>query len=166
VTSAPLHLSYDEHLDWLEATPFGTVMDRQGADRWRGVSERFGFFLDRPEGAEIGFKVVEFSQFDPDDATVSEIFGGPLFDAPTLGLRDVSAGEIVLAAVPFVDGTSTVDRLFFTDAIAAEGEQALAGSTPGRKPDGALRRRLHAAGPGAASRGLSASARVHGAGAD
>jgi hypothetical protein len=59
----PLHISYNEHLDWLEATPFGAVMDRQGHGRWRGVSGQFGFFPDEPGGAEIGFKVVEFSDF-------------------------------------------------------------------------------------------------------
>lgn len=123
--TTPLHISYDDELDWLEATPFGMVMDRQGHDRWRGVSDTFGFFLDRPGGDAIGFRVVDFSSFDAEAPEVKEIFSGPRFDAPTLGLIGVSAGAIVLAAVPFVDGASTIDRMFFQDAMGSSGEAAL-----------------------------------------
>ena len=116
-----LHLSYAAGLDWLECAPLGVVMDRQGSDRWRGVTDKFGWFLDEPHGAVIGFKVVDFSEFEP----VEEIFDGPHFDVPALGLRDVSAGEIVLAAVPFLDGRDTVDRLHFDAAMSTKGEKAL-----------------------------------------
>ena len=53
-----LHLSYDEHPDWLEVGHYGTVLDRQGHDRWRSVSEHFGYLLDAPVGREVGFKVL------------------------------------------------------------------------------------------------------------
>ena len=122
-TRPTLHLSYAAALDWLECPPFGTVMDRQGSDRWDGVSEAFGWFLDEPGGRPVGFKVVDFSVFDAD--AHSEIFGGPRFDAPALGLRDVSAGEIVLAAKPFLGGEDTIDRVYFDMAMGEVGEQAL-----------------------------------------
>lgn len=121
----PLFISYDEDLDWLEAAPYGVVMDRQGSGRWRGVSDLFGFFLDAPGGDVAGFKIVEFSAFDPEDEDVAEIFAPPRFDAPALGLREATAGEIALAAPSLLGGRSTIDRVFFTRAIGASGAAAL-----------------------------------------
>lgn len=122
-TRPVLHLSYAAALDWLECPPFGTVMDRQGPDRWVGVDETFGWFLDAPVGQVVGFKVHDFSTFDADE--FPEIFDGPRFDVPALGLRDVSAGEIVLAAKPFLDGDDTIDRVYFDAAMGEEGQKAL-----------------------------------------
>jgi tetratricopeptide (TPR) repeat protein len=124
VSRPTLFLSYDRDFDWLECAAFGVVMDRQGADRWRGVSENFGWFLATPGGAPIGFKVLEFSQVDPEHDELTEIFSGPRFDVPALGLHDITAGEI-LAAPSFLAGESTVDRHFFDAAMGAHGEEAL-----------------------------------------
>ena len=126
MTRPVLRLSYDEHLDWLELAPFGVIMDRQGPDRWRGVCENFGYFLDRPDGTEIGFTLHDYSEFDEDDEEFEEIFSGPRFDVPVLGLFDVSAGQIALAAAPFLNGDSTIDRFHFCHAMNARGELALA----------------------------------------
>ena len=114
-----LFLSYDEHLDWLTLIEFGRVENAQPRDHWRGVSESFGYALNGPEGSEVGFKILGFSGFDPEDPEVSEIWEGPRFDVPTLGLRDSTAGEIVLAARPFLGERSTINR-----AMGAEGEEA------------------------------------------
>ncbi|MDQ3302585.1 MAG: tetratricopeptide repeat protein [Actinomycetota bacterium] len=119
-----LFLSYDEHLDWLTLIEFGRVENAQPRDHWRGVSESFGYLLRHPEGPEVGFKILGFSGFDPEDSEVSEIWEGPRFDVPTLGLRDSTAGEIVLAARPFLGGRSTVNRVYFNRAMGAEGEEA------------------------------------------
>lgn len=126
MTATPLHLSYDESLDWLQAPPFGAVLDRQGPERWRGVGERFGFFIDDPGGQVVGFMVKEFSRFDPEDGDYEETFRGPRFDVPALALEAATAGEVVLAAVPFLQGTSTIDRVMFVNAMNSEGEEALA----------------------------------------
>jgi tetratricopeptide (TPR) repeat protein len=67
-----------------------------------------------------------FSTFDADAAEVAGIWEPPLYDAPVLGLRAASAGEIVLAARALFGGRSSVNRRFFDAATAAEGEQALA----------------------------------------
>lgn len=97
--SVELFLSYDDKLDWLTLIKFGRVENAQPRDRWRGVSESFGYVLDGPDGSEVGFKVLRFSGFDPEDAEVAEIWEDPRFDVPALGLRDSTAGEIVLAAL-------------------------------------------------------------------
>ena len=68
-------------------------------------------------GRVVGFKVLDFSTFDVDDEDVGEIWVGPRFDAPLLGLRDVPAGEVVLAARALLGEESTVNRDFFNAAI-------------------------------------------------
>lgn len=80
-------LSYGQGLEWLEVAPYGTVLDRQSPDRWDDVSEQFGYFLDRPQGRPVGFKVLEFSFFDSEDPQVAEIFSGPRFTVPALAPR-------------------------------------------------------------------------------
>ena len=119
-----LFLSYDEDLDWLTLIEFCRVENAQPRDHWRGVSESFGYLLDDPGGTEVGFKVVDFSDFDPEAPDVEEIWHGPTFDVPTLGLKASTAGEIVLAARPFLGGRSTVNRLYFNAAMRAEGPEA------------------------------------------
>ena len=48
----------------------------------------------------------------------------PRFAAPTLGLTDVSAGEVVLATLARFRDTSTFNRALFDAATGAEGEEA------------------------------------------
>jgi tetratricopeptide (TPR) repeat protein len=122
--SVELFLSYDEYLDWLTLIEFGRVENTQPRDHWRGVSESFGYLLRYPEGPEIGFKILAFSGFDPEDPEVVEIWEDPRFDVPTLGLRNSTAGEIVLAARRFLVGRSTINRVYFNRAMQAEGEEA------------------------------------------
>ena len=122
--SVELFLSYEEHLDWLTLIEFGQVENAQPRDHWRGVSESFGYILRHPGGPEIGFKIPDFSAFDPEDPEVAEIWEEPRFDVPVLGLRDSTAGEIVLAARPFLGGHSTINRVYFNAAMQTEGEEA------------------------------------------
>ena len=57
---------------------------------------------------------------------VGEIWSAPHFDAPVLGLSDVPAGEIVLAARALFGTTSSVNRQMFDAATGAEaGEESL-----------------------------------------
>ena len=68
VVSRPrLFLNHVADYDWLIAVEFGRVEDGQPPDCWRGVEDRFAYLLDRPEGDEVGFKVLEFSEFDPEE---------------------------------------------------------------------------------------------------
>ena len=122
--STQLYMSYDEPLDWLVLVEFGRVENAQPLDHWRGVNDSFGYALRHPAGPEVGFKVLDFSEFDSEDPGVSEIWEGAVFDVPTLGLRGSTAGEIVLAARPFLGGRSTINRVYFNLAMAAEGAEA------------------------------------------
>jgi len=120
-----LYLNFISDLDWLIALEFGRVDDAQPPDNWCGVSESFGFLHDGPDGPEVGFKILGFSKFDPEDPEVAEIWGGPRFDAPVLGLSSATAGEITLAARSLFGKESSVNRQFFGAATAAKGQEAL-----------------------------------------
>jgi hypothetical protein len=126
VTPPRLYLSHDTGLDWLMALEFGRVDDAQPPDCWRGVTDAFGFLHDTPGGRVVGFKVVGFSQFDPEDHQADEIWGEPRFDVPLVGLANASAGEVALAARTFFDGRDSLNRMIFAAATQASGEEAVA----------------------------------------
>ncbi len=119
-----LFISYDEYLDWLTLIEFGQVENAQPRDHWREVSDVFAYILRYPGGPEIGFKILALSRFDSEDPEVAEIWEGPRFDVPVLGLRNSTAGAIVLAARPFLGGSSTINRVYFNRAMQAEGAEA------------------------------------------
>ena len=119
-----LYLNHLANLDWLIALEFGRVDDAQGTDNWRGVSEAFGYLNDGPRGRCVGFKVVDFSEFDPEAADVREIWEGPLFDVPVLGLSGIPAGEVVIGARALFRGDDSINRSFFNAAVQADGEEA------------------------------------------
>jgi tetratricopeptide (TPR) repeat protein len=120
-----LYVNFAAELDWLIALEFGRVDDGQPPENWVGVSGQFGFLRERPGGRVVGFKVVDFSAFDVEDQEVAEIWSGPRFDAPALGLADASAGEVVVATrALFGDGPS-INRVYFNAAAGHRGETAL-----------------------------------------
>ena len=120
-----LYLNYIAEIDWLIALEFGRVDDSQPPENWRGVSKLFGFLHDGPDGPEVGFKVLDFSEFDPEDPAVAEIWDGPHFCAPALGLASATAGEITIAARSLFGTKNTVNRQYFNAATGAKGEKAL-----------------------------------------
>ena len=115
-----LYINHVAELDWLIALEFGRVDDAQPSDNWRGVSNEFGYLHDAPGGRALGFKVVEFSEFDVEAAEVEEIWGEPLFDVPLLGLSAAPAGEVMLGTRALLGGTSTTNRLYFGAAAGTE----------------------------------------------
>jgi len=117
-----LYLSHDADFDWLACFPFGRTDDGHHPEAWRGVSRRFGWMLDKPDGKVIGFKVLRFSDFDAERC--KRIWKAPRFHVPALGLRKATAGEICLAAKGQVQG-DTVNRLMFGFATAHKGEEAM-----------------------------------------
>ncbi len=114
--SLPLFLSHEPDLDWLTALEFGRVDDGQPAECWLGVSEQLGFLHDA-DGRIVGFKIIGFSDWDPDETWLEE---EPVFDAPLLGLRDVGIRQIAIAARAFFGGEASLNRHLFARAIAAD----------------------------------------------
>lgn len=126
MSSPRLYLNHDADYDWLLALEFGRVDEGQTDDAWVGVSDAFGYLTDPPGGPVVGFAIKEFSEFDAEAPDVREIWSAPHFDAPVLGLSDVPAGEIVLAARALFGTTSSVNRQMFDAATGAEaGEEGL-----------------------------------------
>lgn len=115
-----LFINHAPEFDWLIALEFGRVDDGQPPENWRGVSESFGYLHERPGGRTLGFKVLDFSGFDPEDTEVEEIWSGPRFDAPQLGLVDVVAGEIVIAARAYFGELPSMNRIHFQIAVEAD----------------------------------------------
>ena len=122
-----LYVNHVAEYDWLIALEFGRVDDAQPPDNWRGVSEQLGYLYDRPDGRCLGFKVLEFSEFDPEASEVSDVWGGPRFDVPLLGLGDATAGEIVTATRALLGEQATINRFYFNEATGEEDPQKALG---------------------------------------
>jgi tetratricopeptide (TPR) repeat protein len=125
VSETPLYLSHEPGQDWLFALPFGAVSDGQPKERWRDLTDDFAFYVDLETGAVTGFGVQAFSELDVDDEALAEIWTGPRFDAPLLGLTGVSAGEIIIAARAHFGSMPSVNRIWFSAATGKSGEEAL-----------------------------------------
>lgn len=126
-TTIPLHLTVDPYWDLLTAIAFGRVDDGLPPAQCPLLEEdeRFGFVLDRPgAGPVIGFRVAEPHEVDVLALASDELWSGPRFDVPALGLVAVSAGEILLAVQGrYREEEPTTDALYFHAAIAAGDEK-------------------------------------------
>jgi tetratricopeptide (TPR) repeat protein len=121
-----LYINHVAELDWLIALEFGRVDDAQPPDNWRGVSDQFGYLHDGPDGRALGFKVIDFCEFDAESPDVADIWGEPHFDVPLLGLSAVPAGEVVLATRALLGEEATINRAYFSEAVATKDpEEAL-----------------------------------------
>jgi tetratricopeptide (TPR) repeat protein len=120
-----VYLNQSAELDWLIALEFGRVDDGQPPENWRGVSEQLGFLHDGPDGPVCGFKIKEFSHFDPEEPGLEQVWGEPMFNAPVLGLSGASVGEIVLAIRALFGNRNTINRELFNRAANSRGKQAL-----------------------------------------
>lgn len=122
-----LYINHIESLNWFIALEFGRVDEGQAPDHWVGVSEQFGYLYEQAgsEARCLGFKVLNYSTFDTEDEAVEQIWTGPHFDAPALGLTDVSAGAIIVAARALLGDAVNVGRELFEQATAETGDDAL-----------------------------------------
>ena len=125
-TTVPLHLTADPYWDSLTAIAFGRVDDGLPPAQCPVLEEdeRIGFLLDGPgAGPVIGFRVAEPHAVDVLALSSDEIWSGPRFDVPALGLVGVSVGEVLLAVQGrYRENEPTADALHFHAAIAAGGE--------------------------------------------
>jgi tetratricopeptide (TPR) repeat protein len=128
VTTAPLalYINRDADYDWLIALAFGRVLDGQPDDQLVAVGDAFAWVLDHPKAAHVvGFAVDDLTEFDPEQHEALWAPNSPRFAAPTLGLDDASAGEVVIATRARYAHRSTPNRDLFDAAVATEGEDAL-----------------------------------------
>jgi tetratricopeptide (TPR) repeat protein len=124
VTPLPLHLTVDPWWDSLHCLAFGTVSDGITAEQHLVADAcDLAFVVQDPSaGPVLGFEIWNLSEFElPDDDP--EIWDGPRFCVPRLGLVDASAGEIVLAVRAQLGSDPTADALHFHTAIAAQTAQ-------------------------------------------
>ena len=123
-----LYLNYDPFHDFLIALEFGRIDEGQPEGSWEGHSEQLGFLHDGPDGRYLGFKLQEgIGDYDP-DAEDNEVLWreGPRFDVPLLGLRDVTANEVIVGARAHFGGRQSHNRDLFKAALSEEdGRQAL-----------------------------------------
>ncbi|MGI8461650.1 MAG: hypothetical protein ACR2OC_08470 [Solirubrobacterales bacterium] len=124
-TRPRLYLNHAVELERFIALEYGRVEDGQLEENWREVAGGFWWYHEVPEGPCLGFAVKELADFNPEAPEVEEIWSGPRFDAPLLGLTDSSAGEIAVAAKTFFDEVPSINRLYFNAAAGEEGRTAL-----------------------------------------
>ncbi len=61
--------------------------------RWVGLSDNIGLLLAQPGGSPVGFQLKALSKFGEQAETADEVWHGPHFHAPQVGLEDASIGE-------------------------------------------------------------------------
>lgn len=119
-----LYLNVMSSLDWLVALEFGRVDDGQPGDAWEELVPDCGLLMDG--GRAVGFKVLDYSTYDPYAEEHEGAWSGPRFHVPQLGLSDATANEIVLAARALYGTESSINRDYFSAAVNESGEEALA----------------------------------------
>ena len=120
MTAPVLRLSYDDRTDRLLCLEYGRVDDGLHPDAVDELCEDFNLIRDQPAGRPVGFMVLDFGLFEAD--AEAELWEGPRFDCPALGLRDASAGMICAAASVYVDG-GTIDTVLFWTAVGESDEE-------------------------------------------
>lgn len=118
-----LYLNHNAARDRLVALEFGAVEEGQPPGHWTRLARGFSWLT--PEEFPVGFVVERFSAFDPEHRAVRPIWDQPFFCAPTLGLAEASAGEIIMAARSFFNGSSSINRVYYDRASTQSGEAAL-----------------------------------------
>ena len=116
-TAIPLHLTVDPWWDLVSAIAFGRVDDGLPPAQLVELDEeeRIIFVLDRPgEGPVIGFIVRQPGDIDVAALESPDVWDGPRFDVPAMGLTAATVGEILLAVRGrFDDGEPTAGAMHF-----------------------------------------------------
>jgi tetratricopeptide (TPR) repeat protein len=123
VTSRPLHLTVDPWWDTMHCLAFGTVSDGLlQSQRLVADSGDLIFVVQDPDaGPVLGFEICGLSEFElPDDDDDVEVWDGPRFEVPRLGLVAASAGEIVLAVQAQFGDDPTADAMHAHSAMRAK----------------------------------------------
>ena len=110
-----LRISIDADIDFLWALVPGETIDGHLDDETKERADGVYVWTRGPDGPVIGFGVEEFSRFDA-ATTPDKLWRRPRSDVPTLGLRNASIAETVLAAQTMIQG-STPDLELFDHAV-------------------------------------------------
>ncbi len=114
-TDKPLHLTLDRIGDFLLAIEFGEICDGRPDSEYLPMTDDVAWVLREAGGEVIGLSVSGLDGFDPEE--IEELWSGPRFDVPVLGLSDALGGEIVLSALATFADTSTTDARAFQAAV-------------------------------------------------
>jgi tetratricopeptide (TPR) repeat protein len=115
-----MHLTVDPEWDLIEVLAYGSVTDLIGSDRYVVLVEDHLALVLGPALDEVtGFVVRGAAKFDVlAHEDVEDIWNGPRFRVPVLGLTDASVGEILLAiGGRFAADEPTADAMHFHAAI-------------------------------------------------
>ncbi len=122
LTKIPLRLTVDRTNDHLLAVAFGHVVDGKRDDEYLHLSDAAALLLAEPDGDLIGFVVDGICELDSAEQ-LPELWEGPQFHVPDLGLRRANAGEITTAALAAYPRDSTLDATFFHRAVNDQGSR-------------------------------------------
>jgi tetratricopeptide (TPR) repeat protein len=126
-TSVPLHLSVDPSWNLVTLIAFGRTDDGLPREQYVPLAEddRVAFVLDAPgRGPVIGVRVAEAAEVDVAALESEELWAGPRFHVPALGLPRATAGELLLAVrARYGREQATADAAHFHMAIDAAADE-------------------------------------------
>src|SRR4051812_39095724 len=94
-TPVPLRISWDPIFrDLVSAAAYGVVVDEWHGERLR-TDSGLDYLVD--DGIVVGFEVFELRGFEL-DMEDEDVWEGPRFSVPVLGLDDTTAGQIIASA--------------------------------------------------------------------
>ena len=120
-TELPLHLSVNVVDEWIEGVEYGCVLDGRPVSQTVEIDPGVRLLLRSDGGPVCGFSVRGYRTTDLDG---SDLFDGPRFRVPLLGLDAASLGEIILASRTRFQ-VSTADVCFFELALTCADEDNL-----------------------------------------
>ena len=157
VSNPSLFISRDPDYGWLSALEFGRVSDGQKPSCWRPLDENFAYFVPQRARRPRGFHVLNLDEFDPWGSEVEAIWTRPAVREPAARprRRQRRRGDRRGQGVSRRRADDQPRLLRPGDARPGRGGgEAVALLPRVRRPDGALRPRLHALRARAAPRGL------------
>ncbi|MCB0857985.1 MAG: hypothetical protein KDB57_07680 [Solirubrobacterales bacterium] len=110
-------------LDRLIALGYGRVDD--GIDPKKMTRGENGVFVMIEEDEPVGFVCLDFSSLDLAEPSNEDLWEGPTFDVPVLGVEEVTIGEVALAVRSTFGDEPTLNRIYFERAAGLEGQAAI-----------------------------------------
>jgi tetratricopeptide (TPR) repeat protein len=125
VRDPTLFLNRDPSLGWLIALEYGLVGEGQPPGTFRLITGDFAWYTPKHARRPRGFQIRDLDEIDVHSAEHEQIWEGPRFAAPLLGLDDATAGEIIVCARAHFGDEPSVNRAYFQAAVDLSGREAL-----------------------------------------